>query len=164
MDGWTGVLFSIWPLTHAVTSVLIEKDADEAQETDVTERASGQSHPMDSGGLKINGSPLSKTDVGHYQEHEHRDSKAPDKASSRLPELSSGCITNLCFPEALGQDLLQTVSHPEACLPPGSHQAQALLKEPGSQSHSRGRGCIIRLSVLKSSVLKMPCPSQQPQS
>lgn len=45
----------------SMTPTLAEKDVHGGEETDVT----GASCPMDSGGLKMNGSPLSKIDTGH---------------------------------------------------------------------------------------------------
>ena len=89
---------------------------------------------MDSGGLKTH----CRDRHWPSREHELRELKAPDTASSSLPQPGHGCITNLCFPEALGWGLPQIISHPEACLPPGSRLAQALLQE-----HSQRRGWII---------------------
>lgn len=80
------------------------------------------------------------------QNHKHQELKAPDKASSSLHLPGPGCKINLCFLEALSQGLSQTTSHLGACLPPGSHLVQALLKEPSSQSHSSRTVCIIVLS------------------
>lgn len=79
----------------------------------------------------------------HWPSQEYEQEIESQTKPAHLPQPSPGYITNLCFPEALGPSLPQTISHPEACLPPGSHLAQALLKEPASQSHSQGRGWII---------------------